>query len=69
MPDTSMRDKGLLIQLLGVVLLLLGMKGFFIFRGTALYLHALAVGVLLFAICLFKGGAMYKKSKMSDEQK
>ena len=63
MPDTTMRDRGLLIQVLGLVILLLGMKGFFVFRGTILYLPALAVGVIIFAVLLFWGGSLYKKSK------
>jgi len=63
MADANLKNKGLLIQIAGVVILLISFRGFFVLRGTALYFPGIVVGVVLFAICLFKGGALVKKSK------
>ena len=67
MPDTTMKNKGMIIQVVGVVLLFLGIRGFGVFNGTILYFPSLIVGVILFAACLFWGGSLVRKSK--EQQK
>ena len=63
MADTNLRNKGRLIQIAGVIVLLISLRGFFVLQGTAFYFPGIVLGVALFAICLFKGGALVKKSK------
>ena len=63
MPNSNQKSLGLLLQIIGVVVLLAGLRGFFVFSGTVLYFPALAVGIVVFAVCLFGGGRLVKKSK------
>ena len=59
----SQKNKGLLLQLLGVIVLLAGMRGFFVVEGGIAYFIAMAIGIAVFAVLLSKGGALVKKSK------
>lgn len=63
MESKNMKQTALVVQLIGFGVLLLGTRGFFIFRGTSLYFPALIVAVIVFAASLFKGGAMHKMAK------
>lgn len=59
----SQKNKGLLLQLLGVIVLWAGMQGFYVLEGGIAYFIALAIGIAVFAALLFKGGALVKKSR------
>ncbi|MCX5733047.1 MAG: hypothetical protein NTW68_01795 [candidate division NC10 bacterium] len=63
MADTNLKTKGLLLQLAGLIVLLGSLHGFFILEGTALYFPGVVVGVIVFAVCLFRGGSLVKQSK------
>lgn len=63
MADTHLKNKGLLMQIAGVIVLLISLRGFFVLQETTLYFPGIVIGVVIFAICLFKGGALVKKSK------
>jgi hypothetical protein len=63
MGDTGQKNKGLLMQIAGVIVLLISLRGFFVLQGTVLYFPGILVGVVLFAVCLSKGGALVRKSK------
>ena len=63
MSDAKMRDKGILMQAAGVAVLLLSTRGFFVLKGTALYFPGIAVGIIIFAVCLHKGGLLFRKSR------
>ena len=63
MADAGMKNKDLLIQIAGAVILLISLRGFFVLQGTALYFPGIVVGIFLFAVCLSKGGALVRKSK------
>jgi hypothetical protein len=62
MADGNLKNKGLLLQIAGVIVLALSLNGFFVLQGV-LYFAGIIVGVIVFAVCLFRGGAMVKKSK------
>lgn len=68
MEAKKMKTMGLLIQLAGLVILIFGLNGFFVFTGTILYFPMVIVSVIIFAVCLFKGGAMNKKGKALEKQ-
>jgi hypothetical protein len=59
----SERNKGLLMQIAGVVVLLAGLRGFFVIEGGIAYFIGIAVGIAVFAVLLSKGGALARKSK------
>ncbi len=65
MPNPQLKSKGLGIQFLGLLILLGSTRGFFIFRGDLqfLYFPGLIAGVILFAVLLFWGGSLVKRSK------
>lgn len=65
MPNPQLKNKGVLLQVLGVVILLAGLRGFFILRGQLVYLYfpGVAVAIILFAICLSRGGLLIRRSK------
>jgi len=63
MADANLKNKGLLLQLAGVIVLPVSLNGFFILDGTPLYFPGVAVGVIVFAVCLFRGGSLVKQSK------
>lgn len=63
MADSNLKNKGVLLQLAGFVLLLVSLNGFFVLKDTALYFPGIVIGVIVFAICLFKGGSLVKRSK------
>ena len=65
MPNPQLKNKGVLLQVLGVAILLVGLRGFFIFKGSLLYLYfpGVAVAIVLFAICLSRGGKLIRRSK------
>jgi hypothetical protein len=63
MADASMKKKGLLLQLAGFIILLISLNGFFFLTGTVLYFPGLLAGVIIFAVCLFRGGSLVKQSK------
>ena len=63
MADANLKNKGLLLQLAGFILLLVSLNGFFVLKGTALYFPGIVVGVIVFAVCLFRGGSFVKQSK------
>lgn len=62
MEDAKLKNKGLLIQLLGVAILIGGLHGFGIVSGLP---HFIVIGICLvvFSICLSKGGELVRKSK------
>ncbi len=62
----SERNKGLLMQIAGVVVLLAGLRGFFVIEGGTAYFIGIAVGIAVFAVLLSKGGALARKSKGSQ---
>jgi hypothetical protein len=61
----SLKNKGLLMQIAGVVVLLVGFRGFFVLEGGIAYFIGVLVGVVGFAVLLSKGGALVRKSKAS----
>lgn len=65
MSDLQLKSKGQGIQFIGLLILLAGTRGFFIFQGDLnfLYFPGLIVSVIIFAICLSRGGALIQKSK------
>ena len=63
MADANLKNKGLLLQLAGFIVLLVSLNGFFVLKGTALYFSGIVVGVIVFAVCLFRGGSLVKQSK------
>ena len=63
MADANLKTKGLLLQLAGFILLIVSLNGFFFLTGTALYFPGIIVGVIVFAVCLFRGGSLVKQSK------
>lgn len=63
MADAHLKNKGLLLQLIGFIFLLISLNGFFILKDTALYFPGIVAGVIVFALCLFRGGALVKRSK------
>jgi hypothetical protein len=63
MADANPKTKGLLLQLAGFILLIISLNGFFVLEGTTLYFPGVVVGVIVFAICLFRGGSLVKQSK------
>ena len=63
MSDTTQKDKGMIVQVIGFVFLFLGFRGFLVFRHTVLYIPAVIVGILLFLACLIWGGFMVRKGK------
>ena len=63
MADANLKSKGLLLQIVGLVVLLISLRGFFILKDTAMYFPGIIVGVVVFAVCLFRGGSLVKKSK------
>jgi hypothetical protein len=65
MPNPQLKGKGHGIQFLGVLMLLAGTRGFFIFRGDLSYLYfpGLIAAVIGFAACLFWGGSLVRRSK------
>jgi len=65
MPNPKLKSNGLGIQFVGLLILLAGIRGFFIFKGDLQYLYfpGLIAAVIAFAICLFWGGSLVKKSK------
>ena len=65
MPNPQLKSKGLGIQFIGLLVLLGGTRGFFIFKGDLVYLYfpGLIAAVIVFAICLFWGGSLVKRSK------
>jgi len=65
MPNPQLKSKGLGIQFIGLLVLLTGTRGFFIFKGdlVGFYFPGLIVAVIVFAVCIFWGGSLVKKSK------
>lgn len=63
MADRSMKNKGLLIQLIGFCILLAGTRGFYIFHNPFLYIAGLIAGVVMFAVYLFWVGLLCRKGK------
>ena len=63
MANANLKNKGLLLQLAGFIVLLVSLNGFFALKGTALYFPGIVVGVIVFAVCLFRGGSLVKQSK------
>jgi hypothetical protein len=63
MADANLKNKGLLLQLAGFIVLLVSLNGFFVLKETALYFPGIIVGVIIFAACLFRGGSLVKRSK------
>jgi hypothetical protein len=65
MPNPQLKSKGLGIQFLGLLILLGGTRGFFMFKGDLQYVYfpGLIIAVIIFAICIFWGGLLVKKSK------
>jgi hypothetical protein len=65
MPNPQLKSKGLGIQFLGMLVLLAGTRGFFIFKGALinLYFPGLIFAVVVFAALLFWGGSLVKNSK------
>ena len=61
--DAKLKNKGLLLQLAGVIVLVASLYGFFVLQGTPLYFIGVIVGVIVFAVCLFRGSALVKQSK------
>ena len=55
------KNNVLLLQLLGVVILLAGFRGFFVLESRIAYFIGVLVGVVGFAVLLSKGGALAKK--------
>ncbi|MCE5195054.1 MAG: hypothetical protein LLF28_06330 [Nitrospiraceae bacterium] len=68
MEAKNMKTMGLLVQFIGLVILILGLNGFFIFTATVLYFPLLIVAIIVFVVCLFKGGAMHKRGKELEKQ-
>jgi len=62
MEDAKLKNKGLIMQLLGVAFLIGGLHGFGIFTGLP---HFIVIGIclIIFSICLSKGGELVRKSK------
>lgn len=65
-PDKAMKNKGVVIQVLGIIFLFLGLRGFFVFGHTIFYFPSVVFGVVVFAGCLFWGGYLIRKSKKID---
>ena len=65
MPNPQLRGKGHGIQFLGLLILLAGTRGFFLFKGDLVFLYfpGLIFAVVVFAALLFWGGSLVKKSK------
>jgi hypothetical protein len=59
----SDKNKGLLMQLAGVLILLAGFRGFFVLEGGTAYFIGVIAGIAVFAVLLSKGGALVRKSK------
>jgi hypothetical protein len=66
MPNPQLKSNGLGIQFCGLVILLGGTRGFFIFKGhlQSFFFPGLIAAVIIFAICLFWGGSLIRKSKI-----
>jgi len=62
----SLKNKGLLMQIAGVLILLAGLRGFSVIEGGIEYFIGIAVSIALFAVLLSKGGALARKSKGSQ---
>ena len=65
MQGSQLKSKGLGIQFLGLLILLAGVRGFFVLKGALafLYFPGLAGAIIAFAVCLFLGGSLVKRSK------
>ena len=63
MTDYTLRSRGHLIQFVGLLILLAGVRGFFIFKSPLTYFPCVIIGIVAFAACLFKGGAIARNSK------
>lgn len=63
MADANLKNKGLLLQLAGCIVLVVSLNGFFILNGTPLYFAGVAAGVIIFGVCLSRGGSLVKQSK------
>ena len=66
MANANLKTKGLLLQLAGLIVLLGSFHGFFVLDGTALYFPGIVVGVIVFVVCLFRGGSLVKQSKEQE---
>ena len=66
MPNPQLKSKGLGIQFFGLLILLGGTRGFFIFKDHLIFLYfpSLIAAVIIFATCLFWGGSLIRKSKI-----
>lgn len=51
------------MQFGGLLILLGGTGGFHVFKSTTVFFPVLIVSIVIFAVCLFWGGALVKKSK------
>lgn len=65
MPNPKLRNQGTLLQVLGVVILLVGLRGFFVLKEDLAYLYfpGVAVAIIIFAVCLSRGGSLIRRSK------
>jgi hypothetical protein len=63
MANSNLKNKGLLLQFAGFIVLLVSLNGFLVLKGTALYFPGIVVGVIVFAVALSKGGSLVKQSK------
>ncbi len=61
--DAKLKNKALLLQVAGVIVLVASLNGFFVLQGTMLYFAGVIVGVIVFAVCLFRGGSLVRQSK------
>ena len=67
MENAKLKNKGLLIQLVGVAFLIGGMHGFGVFTGLAHFI-VIAICLVIFSICLSKGGDLVQKSKVQKTE-
>lgn len=54
------KSKGMLLQFAGVLILLGGLRGFFVLEGVP-YFSGVVVAVIVFAMCLVRGGALARQ--------
>lgn len=62
MADTNMKNKGLMLQLAGVIVMVASFNGFFFLKGVPYFIGIIA-GVIFFAVCFSKGGSLVRQSR------
>jgi len=63
MADPDLKNKGLMLQVAGCIILVAALNGFIVLKGTVLYFPGVIAGVIGFAVCLSRGGKLVRQSK------